>query len=92
MTSPRWKHGAHGYKAHGCRCPVCKSAMSAYGKARYVPAVKVEPVNTLTSWWTTVSRDGLTKHVEVTHQGRMSVSTIGHGRGRAISTTEIEPR
>lgn len=54
------------------------------------PPLKVEPVNTLTSWWTAknLPQVGLTKHVEATHQARMAVSSLGYGR-RAISTEEL---
>lgn len=84
------KHGtASTYQNHGCRCLVCTQAKSWKMKQLAVAKkLKVETVNTLTSWWISVPREGLTKHVEANHQGRMSGSTLGYGR-RPIGTEEL---
>ncbi len=92
----RWSHGASGYQNHGCRCSVCKNAWSQKYRelnrqrdhARKLTVAP--PAETLTSWWIGIPQAGLTAYVEKEHQSRMHQSSLGHGRGRPISTVEIE--
>lgn len=90
-----WTHSASGYQNHGCRCAVCKNAWAMkyreLNRQRYHDRkLRVEPVNTLTSWWTEAPRANFTALVERDHLERMHTNTLGKGRGRSISTEELE--
>lgn len=84
-------HGVTRYKKYGCRCEVCRAAMSAYGKARYdatKEAAIVTPAPSLPSWWLSAPREGLTALVERDHVGRMKGSRFGNIAGKPYTTDE----
>lgn len=82
-----YKHGTHGYKVRGCRCEVCRAAMSAYGKSRYVPAERIA-VPVVETWWLSAKPEAFTKRCE-DQLPKMREGQSGKGRHRPISTDEI---
>ncbi len=84
-----FKHGLNGYKVYACRCEVCRSAMSAYGKARYVPMTPTVSGAPTRSWWLDVPQSGFSDFVEREQLPRMRMSTLGRTRNRAISSEEL---
>lgn len=89
MTPQPIVHNIHRYKVYGCRCDVCRAAMSAYKKARYVPVVQAPIVAQTQSWWLTAKPDGFTATVEREHYARMRASRFGSGLGKSITTDEV---
>lgn len=70
-------HGVNRYKVYACRCDVCKAAMSAYGKARYIPASDVRAAAPASSWWLGASPEKFTERVQKEQFPRMKASKFG---------------
>ncbi len=89
-------HGYPRYKKFGCRCEVCRAAMSAYGKERYeatkgtgsAAIARPEP-STGPSWWLGQPAQGFTATVERDHAGRMKGSRFGKFPSRPYTTDEL---